>query len=405
MNLKNSKVQNHKEGSIRHAEKRRTGTCLFADRVARASIQAFAERVPEEWRSENKPVCLATFVAHFDPSAQRESLAADDCGHLQVIALGVGTKYLSEDTISSEQLLAINYGRRVRDLHAEVLARRALRRFLLLEMQSLVQESGLGSTDSVSNNSSRNGVHRPILQLDGCRFSLVDGVTIHMYTSSTPCGNSSLKKFAKMAKENFDSSLGPDEWYEDDHSKNPVPSHSLHLGNFSLLVKKDYSCKSDVDAGVRVEKLSHLPKKQKSWPANLNDDWCPPGTSLPHFGKGSIHTCSDKICRWNMLGLQGSLLASLLHEPIHMTSITIGRKFTRCIAQRALCCRAVEVKKKKRNKEAECSESENTDEPEKGNPACYALNHTCLMGTGVYLDDSGKLTLELLNHNSHKILQ
>lgn len=409
MSKENEKQQSHKKGSLRHAEKRRIATCLFADRIARASVQAFVERVPEQWRHENKQVCLATIVAHFNRSPnlncngehQPLSSSSDDCGYLQVMALGVGTKYLSEDTIRSERTCGANYGMRMRDLHAEVLARRAFRRTLLLEMKTLLQEREGNTTNKTSENTRTHTApkYRPILQLGkngengpaGGKFSLIDGVTIHMYTSSTPCGNSSLKKFAKMAKEKYDSTLGPDQWPEVPHSENPIPAHSLHLGNFSLLVKKDYS--SERDQNEQID-LFHIPKKQRTWPANINDDWCPPGTSLPHLGRGSIHTCSDKICRWNCIGLQGSLLASLLDTPLYMASLTVGRKFTRCIAQRAVCCRAVDTGSKKRvkrkRKEGMNEQEEHEIEDEGCRSSGYKLNHPSIMGTGVYLDDSGK---------------
>ena len=54
---------------------------------------------------------------------------------------------------------------------------------------------------------------------------------------------------------------------------------------------------------------------------------------------GRMCTCSDKIAAWNALGVQGSLLATKLTEPIFIQSITIGRKFAYKHCARAFCCR------------------------------------------------------------------
>mmetsp|Transcript_18620 Transcript_18620/g.31790 ORF Transcript_18620/g.31790 Transcript_18620/m.31790 type:complete len:262 (-) Transcript_18620:18-803(-) len=115
------------------------------------------------------------------------------------------------------------------------------------------------------------------------------------------------------------------------------------------------------------------------WPANKSDDWCPPGTSIVRLRKGSLHTCSDKICRWNVLGLQGALLSSVLTEPLYMTTLTVGRKFTSCICRRAICCRA--IPKPNNNNETEATTTR------------YMLHHPAVMGTGVYMDESGSLDM------------
>ena len=52
--------QSHAKGSVLHAEKRRTSTCEFADRIARVSIQAFRTHVPTKWREENNYCSFST---------------------------------------------------------------------------------------------------------------------------------------------------------------------------------------------------------------------------------------------------------------------------------------------------------------------------------------------------------
>ena len=190
-------------------------------------------------------------------------------------------------------------------------------------------------------------------------------------------GNATLKKFVKMEKEKFDESLGPDEWPSDQvHS--PLQAHSIRLGQFSLLVKKDSSSSAGpptaVAAGEDNLRESRQAKRRKAWPCRESDDWCPPSCSIVNFGMGTIHSCSDKLARWNCLGLQGSLLMTLIEEPMYMTTLTIGRKFSRATCQRAVCCRA-----------------EGYDAGDK-----FAVNHPVLMETNVYMDESGVILTSLI---------
>ena len=213
-------MQTHSQGAVRHAEKRRRGTCDFANRVARVSLAKYESTVPKSYRDIHKQTCVSAIVAHFDyqkyHGVNRElqvqpipEVSSKD--KLQVMGLGVGTKFLPASLLKEDR----NNCRRIRDCHAEVLARRAFRRQILYEIESDLY----GDTNSVSGylpilEKIKNDTQRlkPDMEADESKgitpkYRLKPGVSLHFYSSSAPCGNATLKKFVKMEKETFDSSL------------------------------------------------------------------------------------------------------------------------------------------------------------------------------------------------------
>ncbi len=419
--------------AIRHAEKRRTSTCRFADRVAQLSVDHYKANIPVEQRPPQ--TCIATILAHYRGNENSHVDDNKNRGMLWILSMGVGTKFLSELSLQQEVETEnqVGYGSRVRDMHAEVLARRAFRRQLTLEIQEDLRKLEEEEGDCEPNTGPRSGSSMSVLvrsQAENSttiRYALRRGVTLHMYTSSAPCGNATLKKFCKMSKERFRDDLGPDEWPDAPHE--PPPGHSIKLGEFSLLVKKnnanstiennnevDANSLSDCNKRKNEEKSSNdvagsqkadpsaadpvktkkrarnqqeepssnkpsqktAQRRGKPWPATLSDDWAPPGTTIVRFPhKGSLHTCSDKICRWNYLGLQGSLLAGILEEPLYLSTLTVGRKLSGAPCRRAICCRL-----DTRCRQPRLSEIDNNREASK-----YRVNHPAVMGTSVYLSD------------------
>eukprot|EP00892_Ulva_mutabilis_P007188 jgi/Ulvmu1/4841/UM020_0127.1 len=323
--------------SIRNAEKKRTSTCAFADRIATAAITKYRQVVPSGLFSDQQTV-MAAFVGH--------DRTTDE---LSVLAIGVGTKFMPQTAIDAD-----SNGECVHDGHAEVLARRALMRFLYLKMLALSSAEHGGGDSQVPGVPS-------VLQLTGCRASRESSAmyrwnptnSLHFYTSAQPCGNASVKRWAKGKSE---------QWHESPPDRLPhLPHDRIHLharkdGQAMFLVKRCRAAEGTAKHGVRSDSSA----TQSPDAATAGNSSQPRSSVLPtgahtalqmaaqhvpaacaeaHTGSGQTASCSDKIARWNVLGVQGGLMLNVLSEPIYMESITIGHKFSRPHATRALCCR------------------------------------------------------------------
>lgn len=106
------------------------------------------------------PANQFTVLAAFVLSSQ------SDTQPLKVVSLGTGSKCLPAIRLQ-------NGGDALHDSHAEVIARRGAVRWLLEEVERVLQSScgGLSWLERVS---------------DG-RFKLLDGVKLHLYVSTVPC--------------------------------------------------------------------------------------------------------------------------------------------------------------------------------------------------------------------------
>jgi Adenosine-deaminase (editase) domain len=390
-----SKPPSGKKRALRYVESRRTGTCAFADRVAALSLWHYRRHVPESQRLPQ--TCLATILAAF-----REENAAstkeEAQQHLVVCAMGVGTKFLSQEVLSHEERSDPSnngsnhrqlYGARVRDSHAEVLVRRAFRRYLGCCIEQLMKNEEKGGVAPISWSILECAPS--ICGAPTCHFRLRSNVTLHMYCSSTPCGNSTIKKFATLQKEIFCSALSEHQWPASSEQHYPIPLHSIPLGQCALLLKRDRTSLPIADevapegepkttAPPPALQATPTAKKCSSWPIYTSTDWCPPGTTPTWSGEGQVHSCSDKLARWNCLGLQGALLSSLLTQPLYLTTVTVGRKFSSHTCRRAVCCRLYTSKPPLLS----------TEEAE----VVYSLHHPVVMGTGVYMDEDGVHDLE-----------
>lgn len=111
------------------------------------------------------------------------------------------------------------------------------------------------------------------------RFHLRSGISFHLYISTNPCGDAAVFKDESDA---FSSKAG--------------------------------KARVKLDAGMGGALASSYEEDTSRF---------------------AVMSCSDKVSRWNYLGVQGTLLAAFL-EPIYLTSITVGHGFKFVHNHRAL---------------------------------------------------------------------
>ncbi|KAJ2654720.1 hypothetical protein IWW48_005935 [Coemansia sp. RSA 1200] len=200
-----------------------------------------------------------------------------DSGEFQCVALGTGLKCQHRNQLS-------RFGDSLHDSHAEVIARRALLVFFINQLHQLILSQYSDNCNSIFEKTLTGDSNQ--------RFSLRPCLRLYLYTSQCPCGSA---------------------------SPNTEP---------------------DTDADSRAGASADAAAPAKRRKTNPNDCSVISGSVQLKPGRAdSIPTlsmsCSDKIARWNALGVQGGLLSNIL-KPVHMAGIVVGDLFSHNLIDRAL---------------------------------------------------------------------
>ncbi|CAL8247248.1 unnamed protein product [Lota lota] len=196
-----------------------------------------------------------------------------------VVSLGTGNRCVKGEELSLK-------GDTVNDCHAEIISRRGFLRFLYSELLKYHE----GDEGSIFEASEEN------------RLRVKSDITFHLYISTAPCGDGAL--FDKSCSETGDEVEGHQPLFEN---------------------SKQGKLRTKVENGegtIPVESSAIVP----TW------------DGIQHGERLRTMSCSDKILRWNVVGLQGALLSHFLH-PIYLKSITLGYLYSHGHLTRAVCCR------------------------------------------------------------------
>uniref|UniRef100_H0V5I6 Double-stranded RNA-specific adenosine deaminase n=1 Tax=Cavia porcellus TaxID=10141 RepID=H0V5I6_CAVPO len=233
--------------------------------------------------------CFNALTNSFQPSLLgRKILAAiimkkdsEDMG--VVVSLGTGNRCVKGDSLSLK-------GETVNDCHAEIISRRGFIRFLYSELMKY------------NSQTAKDSIFEPAR--GGEKLQIKKSVSFHLYISTAPCGDGAL----------FDKSCS-DRAVESTDSRHYPVFENPKQGKLRTKVENG-------EGTIPVESSDIVP----TW------DGIRLGERLRTM------SCSDKILRWNVLGLQGALLTHFLH-PVYLKSVTLGYLFSQGHLTRAICCR------------------------------------------------------------------
>ncbi|KAF1319565.1 Trna-specific adenosine deaminase, partial [Globisporangium splendens] len=287
-----------------------------ADGVADAVLRWFqASAVCQKKHPRTDWTVVAGVVVHTTRDEAQPPPAAEEESAFRVLACATGTKCLGRRDLDMRGLV-------VNDCHAEILARRALLRFLYTE--ALVWTAARDKEEEPPSTSlfeRHPTTHRLVLKSQH---------TLHLYISEAPCGDGAIYQLRndivdELVKQRVERNADASQQGAMEAAANGAVAEDVHERSaFRLTGAKAKRKHSDELTTNSTSNCAQQPP-EKRFDQMVGIARVKSGRSdLPPDKQTLSMSCSDKLAKWNAVGIQGTLLLQW-YEPLFLHSIIVSR--------------------------------------------------------------------------------
>jgi tRNA-specific adenosine deaminase 1 len=272
----------------------------FSNRIAQLALSHYTNKLPTKGKPGDREwTVYAALVA----------VIQDD---MWVVCSATGTKCTAQRC----------HGHILHDAHAEVLVRRGLVRVLWHEIIASSTESSISSTlkrrqrllERIPNHISKDN-NNQLTEL----WRLRENLQFYMYISDSPCGDASIYP----VKVNHSPEGNGEPKSDNNATKSNHPQSEILFTGAKVIVSSSDATESGGPLLQSHNSQQHLVREPQA--QSVGQLRSKSGRSNLQSSRRSFSmSCSDKLVRWSVLGLQGQALSALIPQPIRLTGIAVS---------------------------------------------------------------------------------